>query len=251
MMRISQIAPLMFLLLSADRPLPELLDSVGKEVQVFWNHFSAVSCTERVQQTKLGEKGKVLALNESSFDYLIFLNLHGEDLSVEESRVEKGETKKKKKLPLLVTSGFPTLQLIFHPYYQGSFEYEFGGEEFQNGRKLIRIVFRHMAGTRSTSALHLRGRDFPLDFHGEAWVDVESNAITRITAGLLAPIEDLRLRALDSDVLYAPVRFPDQTWWLPQTATIEVHTARQRWRNTHHFSDYKRFSIESESTITP
>jgi hypothetical protein len=232
--------------------MPELLNSVGKEVQVFWSHFSAVSCTERVEQTKLGEKGKVLASSASSFDYIIFLNLHGEDLSVEESRVEKGETRKKKqkKLPLLITSGFPTLLLIFHPYYQGSFEYELAGEEIRGGRKLIHVEFRHVPGTRSTSALQVRGRDFPLDLHGEAWVDAETNMITRITAGLLAPIEDLRLRALESDVTYAPVRFPDQIWWLPQSATIEVQTPRQRWRNTHQFSDYKRFSIESESTIT-
>jgi hypothetical protein len=223
------------------------------EVQAFWTHFSAVACTEQVQQTKLGEKGRVLAQSESSFDYLIFLNLHGDELAVEESRVPRKEAPKQKQPPLLVTSGFPTLLLVFHPYYQGSFEYEMAGEDVLDGRKTVRIRFRHIEGTRSTAALNLRGRDFPLDFRGEAWIDAESNAIARITAGLISPVEDLGLRSLDSDVRYSPVSFPStgDTWWLPATASIEVQTPRQRWRNNHRFSDFKRFSIESESKVGP
>jgi len=33
------------------------------------------------------------------------------------------------------------------------------------------------------------------------------------------------------------------------TATIEVETTRQHWRNTHRFSDYKRFSVSTQESV--
>jgi hypothetical protein len=239
---------------SSDQPLHGLLDRVGSGVRVFWDRFSSVACTEQVFQTKLAKNGKVLARQESNYDYIIFMTLRGGDLMVEESRVlQKYPPPQKAEAPLLVTGGFPTLQLVFHPFYQGSFEYAAAGEELLDGVKMLRIRFRHIAGTRSTSALRLRGRDFPLDLRGDAWINPASYTITRITGGLISPAEDLGLHELESDVRYGPVRFTAsaETYWLPLTASIEVQTARQRWRNTHRFTNYKLFSIESETKVQP
>lgn len=233
-------------------PITELVDRVGKTVEAFGTRFSEVSCTESVVQAKLDKGGKVLYQQESGFDYLILMNLQGEEPSLEESRVVQKQARTAASFPLLLTSGFPTLQLVFHPYYQGGFTYERLPDESVDGKGYVRIRFRHIRGTRSTSALRLRGTDLPLDLEGTAWVDPGSASILRINAGLESPLEDLGLQSLQTDVRYAITRFPgiENVYSLPVVATVEVETPRQRWRNTHRFSAYRHFSVRSESTVS-
>ena len=232
--------------------LGDVLAHTAKSVERFWNQFSAVNCTELVTQEKLGKDGKIVYRHDAAFDYLIFLNMQGEDLSVEESRLVQKEAGKTQNLPLLLTSGFSTLVLVFHPYYQGSFEYQRLEDELLGGRKLIRISYRHLRGTRSTSALRLRGQDYPLDLEGTAWVDPDTWVIEKIDAHLASPMEDLNLRCLNATVQYAPQHFPSvsEAEWLPVEASIDVETARQHWRNIHKFESYRKFSVKSESVVS-
>ena len=112
---------------------------------------------------------------------------------MEESRLAQkppGKEKKKKQmdLPLLTTNGFSTLALIFHPYYQGSFEFDRIEDVAVNGKESAQVRFRHIPGTRSTAALFLKGKDYPLDLQGTAWIDLESGKIIKIAAGLMSPL---------------------------------------------------------------
>jgi hypothetical protein len=247
-------ALLMFVALLGGGTTPsfgDLLARVGKSVEVFWEQFSAVSCNENVSQTKLGNTNKVLFNRDSVYDYLISMSIDGDDIAVEESRLLQKSAKARADVPLLVSNGFPTLLLIFHPYYQGGFEYTRLDDEVVDGRIMLRIQFRHISGGRSTSALRLRGRDYPLDLQGTAWIDQESMAVVRIKSGLMAPMNDVGLKALETDVRYAPFKFPPgtETEWLPTVAIVDLETPRQHWRNTHRFSDYKHFSVKSDSKI--
>ena len=235
----------------ATPPLEDVLARTAGSVERFWQQFSAVNCTEAVTQEKIGKQGKAVYRHDSMFDYLILMNLHGDDLSVEESRILQKEVGKSSNLPLLMTSGFSTLLLIFHPYYQGSFEFQRLEDEVA-GRRLVRLSFRHVRGTRSTSALRLRGKDYPLGLEGIAWINPDSWTIEQIDAHLESPLEDLNLRSLRTVVRYAPQYFQlvDESEWLPVEALIDVETARQHWRNVHKFKDYRRFSVKSESVIS-
>ncbi len=244
---------LMIALLGAGTPaMGDLLARVGKSVEDFWQQFPAVTCSEMVTQAKLGIQGKILYRQDSVFDYLISMNFEGDDPVVDESRVLQKKTGKSQNLPLLVSNGFPTLLLVFHPYYQGSFEFSMMEGEVVEGKSMLRVHFQHVQGTRSTSALRLRGRDYPIDLQGTAWIEPDSMAIVRITATLLSPMEDVGLRVLESDVRYQPFQFAavPKPYWLPVTATVDVQTVRQHWHNTHRFTDYKRFSVNSESRIS-
>ncbi len=237
---------------AADPKLEDTLALASKTVEDFWRQFPSVTCTETVTQEKLGKQGKLEYKQQSIFDYLIFMNLEGNDLTVEESRLLQKTIGKSKNLPLLITSGFPTLLLVFHPYYQGNFRYQLDGDELVEGKRLLKVEFEHIPGTRSTSALRLRGRDYPLDLRGSAWIDPQTGAIEKMVAGLTSPMDDLNLKVLNVVVMYEPCKFPaaSATEWLPATATIDVETARQHWHNIHSFSNYKRFSVNSESTVT-
>lgn len=235
-------------------PLPTVLDHVAQQVSNFWNYFPAVTCTEQVTQDKLRDKGKPLFEQRTSYDYLILLHSSGTEISVDESRIEKGQKATKGKASLLLTDGFAILALIFHPIYQSSFQFKELADETQDGRRLIRIEFHHVAGSPSPSVLRLHEREYPLQWQGVAWIDADTYAVVRIQAGLGDSMQEVGLLELNADVTYSTTPFNGTgvAYWLPSRAVIEAATKRQHWMNTHVFSDYRRFNVETEvKTGTP
>jgi hypothetical protein len=233
--------------------LKALVQRAGDETARFLEQFSEVKCTELVTQEKLNPKGKIEAKQESTFDYLTILTSAGGNLSLSESRLPVKQSKQvDKNVPLLVSNGFATLFLVFHPYYQGSFQFSALGDDVVAGQKLARVGFRHIPGTRSPMAMVLRGREYPLDLEGTAWIDPASGAIAKITAGLESGLPDLGLQQLQTEVQFAPVSFRDvaEASWFPVVATIDVETPKQHWRNIHRFTDYKRFSVSTEEAVS-
>lgn len=229
-----------------------LLARTSQEVSEFLEQFSEVKCTEHVTQEKLGANDKVELKEESAYDYLIILTNAGGQLSLDESRLAvQGAKPDKKNTAMLVTNGFATLFLIFHPYYAGSFQFTPQGTENLNGRVMQKISYEHIRGTRSPAALALRGREFPLELSGTAWIDPETGAIARITAGIGDTLQDVGLKTLNSEIDFAPVPFRGvkDVYWFPARAEVEVESTHQHWRNVHVFSDYKRFSVNTEEQV--
>lgn len=234
--------------------LDEVLSRASQQVSSFVEQFSEVKCTEHVVQEKFAESNKIERRTESTYDYLVILSNSGGELSLDESRLAvaaKGGNHKKENEPLLISNGFATLFLIFHPYYAGSFQFKDLGQEAIDGRQFAKVQFDHIPNTKSVAALAVRGREYPLELSGVAWIDPASGVIARIDAGVDRSIEDIGLKRLRSEVEFAPVRFGQQlsSAWFPNQATVEVETPRQHWRNTHKFSDYKQFSVSTEEQV--
>ncbi len=236
---------------AADGLPPDLMARTRAEVTRFMKVFSDMRCTEEVTQTRLKKNGNVEHVEKSTFDYLVIAEDSGSSLSLHESRLEQRGPAKKDNTPLLVTNGFATLLLVFHPSYADSFEFSAPVPEVVDGQTLARVEFRHRPNKPSTMELVLRGREYPLDLCGTAWIEPASGSIVRIDAQLAQSMDDLGLRILHSDVQDAPVplRGVDASLRLPSVATIEVQTARQHWRNIHRFSGYQRFSVDVEETV--
>ncbi len=245
MIRSISILVIAFELQAADMAL---LQKAGARVEAFQDQFQAVTCTEQMIQTKLGENGKVIIRKQSDYDYLVLFQLRNGELAVDESRVLRGREQKAVDQALLSTSGFSTLLLIFHPVYQSDFRFTLQGPDPQT--KLERVRFEHIHGKRSPSVLLLRGRNYPIDWQGTAWIEERSGNIARIDAGLDSAMNDVGLKKLETDVRYAPVSFasaPGFSSWLPQTATIEAGTEHQHWRNEHQFTRYRQFAVDTSS----
>ena len=246
--------PLFFFALAApaaEKQPTEIVDRARAQVGNFIKLFSEVRCTEEVSQFKLTKRGKVEHQQRSVYDYLVIAQDSGSDLSLQESRLEQQGAAKKTDVPMLVTNGFATLLLVFHPSYQDSFDFSPPEMEAANGRTLAKVRFRHRPNKPSTTELVLRGREYPLDLAGTAWIDPESGSIVRIEAGLAQSMDDIGLRVLRTDVEYAPValRGVDATLRLPSVAKVEVETARQHWRNVHRFRGYQHFDVSVEETV--
>jgi hypothetical protein len=230
----------------------QLLERAGKQSEVFLEQFSQSKCTEQVIQEKLTGQGKIEYRAQSTYDYLVILTNAGGELSLDESRLPILETKApKKNVSLLVSNGFATLFLVFHPYYSGAFRFTDLGQETIDGRLLQKVQFEHVRGLRTPAALALRGREYPLELTGTAWIDPQTGSLARIAAGVEQGLEDIGMKWMRSDVNFIPITFKDSgvTIWFPEQAHVEVETPRQHWRNTHRFTDYKLFSVSTEEKV--
>jgi hypothetical protein len=225
-----------------------LIDRTEHRMEQFWDQFSAVTCTETVEQEKLGDDGKILIKKRSAYDYLVLLLLSGGDLTVQESRLLQGKPEKESDRALLSTSGFSTMVLIFHPHFRASFSFADQGPD-PASPTLHRVHFEHIHGKPSPSVLQLRSRDYPIEWQGTAWIDGATGNIARIQATLKTSLADIGLQKLESDVRYAPAVLAGDSDppWMPSTAKIEADTMRQHWRNVHVFTRYKQFSVSTDS----
>jgi hypothetical protein len=231
----------------------ELLRRTAVSVAGFWDELQAVNCVETVDQQKLNLSGKQMFRQQTDFDYIAILQLTGNDLIVDESRTLVRAPKNENKLPMLITNGFSTFELIFHPFYQGAYEFSAPQTVQVDGKELSEIKFQHVRGARSPSVLRLRQREYPVEWQGSAWIDPASGAVVRVSASLMETMEDVGLKSLTADVRYARFEFKGEqaSSWLPATAAIEVETPHQRWRNMHTFSNYKHFSVDVKTEVGP
>jgi hypothetical protein len=233
--------------------LSDLLDRTGAQTSAFLEQFSDVKCTEHVRQEKLGKDNRVELKEDSTFDYLIILtNISGE-LNLSESRLPVHEAKRDRgNTSMLLSNGFATLFLVFHPFYAEAFNFNFAGNETIDGRSLQKISFQHVRGMKSPAALALRGREYPLELSGTAWIEPQTGSIAKLEAGIGETLQDVGLKSLHSEIDFAPLPFGKQepVYWFPTEATVEVETPRQHWRNLHQFTEYKRFSVDTEEKVT-
>jgi hypothetical protein len=222
-------------------------DNAQRQVTAYLAKLADLHCNESVTQEKLAGNGHVEASERAKYDYLIMINGSGDDFQLNESRIESSASRHKA-LPMLVTNGFSTILLVFHPYYHDSFQFTTGADETVAGRQAVPVHFSHIHGRRSPAALALRGREFPLELEGTAWLDKKTGEIVKMDAGLQNDMKDVGLRSLSIHVEYKPTSLGRNSapMTLPTVAVVDVKTQRQHWRNTHVFDSYKSFSTDAE-----
>jgi hypothetical protein len=231
---------------SANSVDADLLRRAGVAAQQFVQRLGLVRYTEHLAQRELKDNGKINYQQDAFFDSLMLVRRENGRLVADESAQKDRPSKGFEIRPLLNTNGFSTMALILHLYYQQSFRFSAMEDEVVSGRRLQRLQFEHVKGTDSPTALRLGGKDYPLDLSGVIWLDPDTASVARIAALLSEPLDDIGVRSLSCDVQYGPVMLPDtaETFWLPQSATIELQTPKQHWRNVHTYSNYRKYSVD-------
>jgi len=214
-----------------------------ESVAKFFENSANVVCAESVNQVVLGPNGKPAYREESRYDYQFEATSASGNFKVKESREPRKLPFRDPSRTLLVTNGFASLLLIVHPKYETSYLFEPAGEQTVDGATLVEFRFKPIPGGSSPAALQLRGKSFPLPLSGSIGIEKQSGAITRLTAAVDSSLGDLGLQSMSSDIHYELVQFHDpvEAYWMPVSATIDVETRRQHWRNIHRFTGYKRF----------
>ncbi len=237
---------------SAQGPtLDQILNRTGATVNQFLTRLGDVKCNEQVIQEKFNLKGKTEERVESAYEYIVIAQNQGNEPMIYEAREAHKTGHIKKHVSLLISNGFATQLLVFHPYYQPSFTFDRLQDIHSGNRTFAQIHFQHVKGRPTPVALLLRGREYPLSLAGTAVIDPENGIVQHITTELGSSMEDLGLKSFRSDVEYASMAFPreSKTYWLPSQATVEVNTPKQHWKNIHRFSDYNLFSVSVSSEV--
>ena len=212
-------------------------------VDKFFEQTSNVVCNEDVAQTLVGKNGKPMYREESVFEYQLLANNRTGSLRLVESREAHKAAFRDPTKTLLITNGFASMLLILHQNYEPSYVFTPLAEETIDGRSLVKIHFQPVAGSSSPAAIQLRNRNYPLPLSGDIWIDRQSGSVVKLVSALESNMDDLGLHNLRSEIHYSIVQFhdPEEAYWMPASAIIDVETPKQHWRNVHRFTDYRRF----------
>lgn len=225
-----------------------------KTVEKFFEQSSNVVCTENVTQAVVGKNGKANYREDSVFDYQLQANTNSGSLKLLETRETRKAAFRDSTRTLLITNGFTGMLLIIHPSYETSYTFEPAGEESVDGLIYVKVNFKSVPGTSSPAALQLRGKNYPIPLSGTIWIEPQSGAVAKLVASMDSSLSDLGLQGMRSEIHYATVRFhdPEESYWMPVSAIIDVETPRKHWRNIHRFTGYKRFraTIQVENLET-
>jgi hypothetical protein len=238
--------PLTFILMAVSivsaATFDEVLDRTSKAAEREAAFLASVACTENLVETKLDAKNRSESKSSRLFDYFVLVDTAEGDLSVNESRIEQGKGKTNKQL--LQSTGFATLALIFHPFFQQSFTMTDGGMETSEGKAWRKVWFQYRSGKRSPTLLRTGAREYPISWVGEAWVDEQTGRVGRIQARAAAQLDEIGIKSMGANVNYGPAENLGETaGWVPLEATLDLQTAHQHWRNTHTFSRFRKFEV--------
>ena len=219
------------------------LELARQSVTKYFEQAANVVCAESVTQGIVYPSGKIGYREDSAFEYQLLVDANTGSLRLTESREMRKASFRDPARTLLITNGFTSMLLIVHPDYQGSYTFEPMGEELMDEAAAFKINFKPVPGGSSPAVLQLRGHNYPLPLSGSLWIDARTGSITKLVAEVDSSLGDLGLKGLRSEIHYATINFrdPDESYWMPVSATIDVETPRQHWRNLHKFSNYRRF----------
>jgi hypothetical protein len=235
--------------------LKQLLPKTQGVVEEFVEQLSTLRYEEDIVQQKLKGNVHIEYKQDTVYDSLIRMRIEDGQLRVDEQRlVEKGPARPEVR-PLLLTSGFSSLAMVFHPYYESSFHFSRLEDETVAGKRFARIHFEHIPGTPSPTLYQMIFAEKPLEISGTAWIDPDTGAIYRIETEVGSTMADMGLKTLRAELTYGSVSLQDEPHplWLPVSATVDLETPHQHWRNIHHFGDYRKYrvAVKIEAVPTP
>lgn len=229
-----------------------ILRRVGENVAEAFQSFPDTVSTERIQQTILRSNGKVSGSLDQKFHYLILAESHKEDLDLREFRTDlRGERAQPAGLGegFMITSGFASADLIFHPTYQSDTNFRYLGRQMLDGRPALVMAF---AQKPSTSRLFERFNSGQVSVlilvQGLAWIDPQTYHILRLRTDLLKPAREIRLNVQTTEIQFDEVRFKGvpAVFWLPSQVVVTVEWKGKSFRNVHQYSDFMLFNVKAD-----
>jgi hypothetical protein len=88
---------------------------------------------------------------------------------------------------------------------------------------------------------------------GILWIDESFFEIVRLRTDLLAPLPELHLTQLRSELRFSEVKIParDLTLWMPSEVRISWHTNNDAGMELHRYSNYRLFAATSRIVLDP
>lgn len=237
--------------------LEPILRKVGETVQTLFQSFPDTSSQEEIEMEVLHPNGKVAQSQAQHFQYLMVKATDENGLRLSEYRTDKAGIRTAPGpdtdgARFMVTLGFASDPLIFHPDYVGGSSLRLLGRQRVDGHDTLVIAFAERPATaKMLEEFRISNASAVVLIQGIAWVDAASYEVLRMRTDLLKPVPEVRLEAQTTDVRFGEVRFPanDRALWLPQEVAVTVHWNGRTFRNQHRYSDYELFQVKTRQKI--
>jgi hypothetical protein len=155
---------------------------------------------------------------------------------------------------LMLTAGFASISLFFHPAYQNGASFRYLGCQSLDGKDLYVIAFAQNPQTaQRTERFKSDEGAASILIQGLAWIDPTNFQIVRLRTDLLAPQPKVRLRRQTTEIQYKEVSFKEVATelWLPREVSVTVDWRGRIYRNWHRYSDFKLFNVETKEERKP
>ncbi len=236
--------------------LAGILSAVGKNVDDSFRTYPNTSSVEEVHQEKLSRHGKREGYLDEKFYYLCVTPQQSWGPGFSEFRAsvdaEHGQPGGLKD-GFMLTSGFTSASLIFHPAYQAQSEFRYLGHQQVDGVDAAVIAFAQIPAKSKLYGTFKYGGNFVATFtQGLAWINPETHQILRLRTDLLKPLPEVRLARQTTDINYGEVHFKgvDGAFWLPRDVAVTVSYANRNLRNEHQYSGFRVFNVASTEKVS-
>ena len=153
---------------------------------------------------------------------------------------------------LMLTSGFASASVLFHPAYHSGATFRYLGTQSVKGRQCHVVAFAQKPEkAKSVERFNSNGEAVLVLHQGLAWIDKDSYKITRLRTDLLKPQAQVRLLRETTEINYDPVEFKQagQVAWLPSEVAVTVQWWGRTFRNVHTYSDFKLFNTQTKDKV--
>jgi hypothetical protein len=150
--------------------------------------------------------------------------------------------------------GFAYQWLFFSAANQPEFRFRSIGQQEKNGKKTFVVAFAQVPGMVSDPAqFEWQGKRAPFYFQGILWVDQNTFEIVSLRSDLLAPLEQLHLRKLTTELTFGsvPIKGYNAVFWLPRSVYISSDQGAGPAEESHRYSDYHLFHAQATIMAAP
>lgn len=231
--------------------LASILHKVGVNVAILFNSFPNVTSREEVTEQRLSTTGAMRDEIYQEFRYLAMASPDKRNVGFEEYRTDsKGRPLQPRGLDsgYLITEGFVSIPLYFHPLYQRDSRFRYLGQEMIGKRAMDVVAFAQTPAAREREQFAIGGKSAFELMQGVAWIDPANNQIVKMRTGLRAPAPEIRLDSQTTRIKFAEVRFKGASsgLWLPREVEVQTRVYGVVFRNTHSYSQFKLFSVQTQ-----
>jgi tetratricopeptide (TPR) repeat protein len=228
-------------------PSDQVIDAAGMRVKQLVDNIQKFAAVEDMVHEQLDKSGNPITKETRKFNYVASITEQTPGyLSTDEYRdLRYGIAD----LPdHIVTTGFVTLALIFHPDMRENFAMTCEGLGDWHGQPAWLVHFRQRDDKPNRFADYILGNErYPMKLKGRAWIAADNLQIVRIESDLITPLPQLAVQHQIAE--YGPVHFQAKQLdlWLPQSADIFLEMNRHRYHRRHSFDHYMLFAVNSDA----
>ena len=228
--------------------LSAILQNMGRTVDDFVHNIVDLIAHEDVTQERLDAKGKIKAKDRVQNDYLILHHGYEWGASAEYRMDAKGNRLGPIGLEkgYLVTSGHALSCISFSTVVQPQSRFRYLGDQELGSRETYVLGFAQEPGATFTTTMRGTGGDeVDMLTQGILWVDKNRFQILRMRSDLLTPDIETRLDQLTTEVTFDQVRLQDvkNPLWLPSDVTVHMEINKEKYRNLHHYTNYRLYRV--------